>query len=685
MSKKVIAVALILIMSVALLTSCNLFTINEERDYNQELATLSYKGLTATITKGEFQDYFNQNAAIYVQYYQWTALDCVEAFMISLAKREILLMEARLKYAAAKGVDAVTTSVYDLLDKDEQAWVVNRTNKQFSDSVDAELKTLIADGRTNIEEDEDALEARKQKEEEDLYSSYKKDALTEIPVRYFDDYDANKDSKTVNEKKAVEKIKSDLAKTRKDYDYYLTQQAESRLLNKYREDMQGGIEVTDKEIVEKYNLILNQQKIKNITDSAYKTALDGTDTLVYHKGQYVKVKSILLKFTEQQDAILKAIKSQYTGDNYAGDIEKYRYNLVFGDNNGNNEFPFKVNNKYIGLRVNISNTNYNPDAECTDENCSCPSCINNTNNSGKDQADYEICKIDREQTDENGFLIPVDGCTCVACVNNAYTKYNVPFIEVLDMINTAVAKAGAAAEAEYSTKYPEGNDLGKQLYVIEKRIEAFEDQIYLFNDDSGMFEGKDYIGTPEGKSSDYVTEYTALIRALINNSEGAGAMATSLSSYNVGGTDVPIYSQNTAVEIDGVTANTKMSYIINDYGVHIVMVTSYPVDTKINDSTNINKSEVTIEGVKETYYTLGLDAIIGFDSDKGIALTVRDKIKNEILEIKKSTSYNAWELKFFKDLYGDDLFDNANKDSISVNQGVYDQIMVWTGADKVER
>lgn len=685
MSKKVIAVALILIMSVALLTSCNLFTINEERDYNQELATLSYKNLTATITKGEFQDYFNQNAAIYVQYYQWTALDCVEAFMTSLAKREILLMEARLKYAAVKGVDAATTSVYDLLDKDEQAWVVNRTNKQFSDSVDAELKTLIADDRTNIEDDEDALEPRKQKEKEDLYSSYKKDALTDIPVKYFDDFDANKGNKTANEIKAVEKIKNNLEKTRKDYDYYLTQQAESRLLNKYKEDQQSTIEVSDEEIVEKYKLVLNEQELTNITDSAYKSALDGTNTLVYHKGQYVKVKSILLKFTEQQDAILKAIKAQYPGDDYAREVEKYRYNLVFGNNSGNNNFPFAVDKKYIGLRVNISNPDYNPDAECNDEKCTCPSCIKNPDNKGKDQADYDVCKIDREQTDENGYLIPVDGCKCVACVNNAYIKYNVPFIEVLDMINTAVAQAGAVAEAEYNSKYTDGNDLGKQLYIIEKRIEAFEEQIYLFNDDSGMFEGKDYIGTPEGKSSDYVTEYTALIRALINNSEGAGAMATTLDNYSVGGTDVAIYSQNTAVEINGSSQNFKMSYIINDYGVHIVMVTSYPVDTKINDPANITEKVVTIDGVEEKYYTLGLDAVIGFDSDKGIALTVRDKIKNEILEIKKSTSYNSWELKFFKDLYGDDLFDKANKDSVSVNQGVYDQILTWSGADKVER
>lgn len=682
MSKKVIAVALILIMAVALLTSCNLFTLNDERDANQVLATMEYKGLTATVTKGEFINYFNQNAPIYVQYYQWTVLDCVEAFMTSLAKREILLMEARLKFAADKGVDAANTKIMDLLDKDEQAWVVNRANKVYSNYVDAELKNIIADNRVDVDDDEDALEARKQKAEEDLYSEYKKDAITEIPVKYLDDFDANISQKTANEKKAVENVKKQLEKVRLNYDYFLEQQTESRLLNKFKEDRQSTIEISDKEIVDKYNLILNQQKIKNITDTAYKTALDGSDTLVYHKGQYVKVKSILLKFTAQQDAVLKAIKSQFPGDDNASIVEQYRYNLVFGNNDGNNTFPFAVDNKYIGLRVNISNPDYDPDAECKDKNCKCTACVNNTEIENKE---YKTCKIDREQVDENGFLIPVDGCTCAACINNAYTKYNVPFLEVLDMINAAVYQAGETAKAEYNTKYPDGNDLGKQMYVIEKRIEAFEDQIYLFNDDSGMFEDKDYIGTPDGKASDYVTEYTALIRALMNNSDGAGSMATTLDSYNVSGTNVDIYDRTTAVDNNGATANVKMSYIINDYGVHIVMITSYPVDTKINQPENIIKTDVKIDGVNETFYTLGLDAIIGFDSDKGIALTVRDKIKKDLLDTKKSTEYNIWERDFFKDLYGDDLFDKANKESIKVDDGVYKQILKQTGADKVEK
>lgn len=695
MKKKVIAVVGIIVILTLVLTSCNLFVTNTQRDADQVLATLSYNGLEATITKGEFLEYYSQNYAIYIQYYGWTAQDCVDNFMTSLAKRKILIMEAKTKYAT-ESVPKTEKDAMKFLTADEQKWVINRTNKQFSDIVDEEVKTTLKEKYDAIEQDDDALAARKQKEKVDEYATYKEDIMSDFETvdKYFDAFEADKANRIEEEVKAVDKLLKDLKNSRKDYNYYLQQQAESRLLNKFKDDYGKDVTVTDEEIVDKYKLLYSQQFDKIKQDSDYKSALDGSDTLVYHKGQYVKVKSILLQFSTSQQAIYKTLQSMFSADDQKSILHAYREMLVNGsaDNPVNFEPVLIVDNKDIGLRVNISNPDYDPDAICKDKNCKCVNCYNNTANKDKNQADYEQCKIDREQVDENGYLIEVDGCTCVGCINNAYSKYNVPYTKVIDMINEAVYNAGVKAEAEYAEKYPDNatDVLGKKMYVAQARMDAFVDQIYLFNDDSGMFEGKDYIETPDGMASDYVAEYTALIRAMLNtDGVTGGTMYTDATSHNVKGDDYKIMSQTTDIKDENgvVIGSESLSYVINDFGVHIVMITSIPVDKTLNkdipNAIEETQNTITINGETktETVYKLSLDAVIGFDEETGKPLTMRDSIKKTMVEAKKTTLYNNYESKFFKDLYGDKLFVDENVEKgIKVNKKVYNQILKATNA-----
>lgn len=693
MKKKVIAVVGIIVILTLVLTSCNLFVTNPQRDADQVLATLSYNGLEATITKGEFLEYYSQNYAIYIQYYGWTAQDCVDNFMTSLAKRKILIMEAKIKYAT-ESVPKTEKDAMKFLTSDEQKWVINRTNKQFSDIVDEEVKTTLKEKYDAIEQDDDALAARKQKEKVDEYSTYKEDIMSDFESvdKYFDAFEADKANRIEEEIKAVDKLLKNLKDSRKGYDYYLQQQAESRLLNKFKEDYGKDVAVTDEDILEKYGLLYTQQFDKFKQDSDYKSALDGSDTLIYHKGQYVKVKSILLQFSTSQQALYKTLQSMFSADTEKSILHDYREMLVNGGKDNPADLPFAIDNKDIGLRVNISNPNYDPDAICKDKDCTCVNCYNNTANKDKNQEDYEQCKIDREQVDEDGYLIEVDGCTCVGCINNAYTKYNVPYTKVIDMINEAIYNAGVKAEAEYAEKYPDNatDELGKKMYVAQARMDAFVDQIYLFNDDSGMFEDKDYIETPDGMASDYVAEYTALIRAMLNtDGVTGGTMFTDKTSYDVKGESYSIMSQKTDIkdESGNKIGEESLSYVINDFGVHIVMITSVPVDKTLNkdipNAIEESQNTVTINGETktETVYKLGLDAIIGFDEETGKPLTVRDSIKNTMVEAKKTTLYNNYETKFFKDLSGDELFVDENVEKgITVNKNVYKQILKATNA-----
>ena len=64
--KKFLAVILVTIIAITVFAGCDVITKNEERDYNQSLATVKYAGLTSTVTKGEFNESFNSLACDFI-------------------------------------------------------------------------------------------------------------------------------------------------------------------------------------------------------------------------------------------------------------------------------------------------------------------------------------------------------------------------------------------------------------------------------------------------------------------------------------------------------------------------------------------------------------------------------------------------------------------------------------------
>ena len=117
--------------------------------------------------------------------------------------------------------------------------------------------------------------------------------------------------------------------------------------------------------------------------------------------------------------------------------------------------------------------------------------------------------------------------------------------------------------------------------MLTKR--EFEEWIYLVNDDSGMFEGKEYTETPVGNSSDYVVEYTALVRQLLLDKGTAGSVMVDQKNAIAlsGKADYANIVITKEVEIYTDTEN-EISFIINEFGVHIVMLTTVPVDMGYN-------------------------------------------------------------------------------------------------------
>lgn len=675
MRKKLVAlVTVVLILSVAL-TGCGMFTVNAERDYKQVLVTVDYDGMHGTVTKGEFLEYYAQNYQYYAQY--WEPKKIVDEFLVSLAKREILVLEARKYFAEQKGIDK-NSDLLAFLNPDELKWVNEQTNKMFDENWDTIVKDLIKDEQANKGEednndDEDEnksnLAPRPTYEEEEESSEFVADPS--VTAHEIVDFFKTKENENLSklEKKGLEKIKKNLIDQFKDYDYFLYNQAESRLLQKFQEANQT-VNITEEDLIKKYSVIYdkNTQEYKN--SSSYKSALEsGNSTIIYHNGQYVKVKSIMLKFSDAQTSMLNSLKALYPDDEQKSILNEYRKVLVTGDG----DLPFLNDSKNLGLLVNISNLDYDPDAECKDENCTCPSFKD-----GKHVENGHI--IDRDPSNLN-----IDGCTCVECAHNAYEKYNVPYLDIIDMIGEEVEAAAQTAESEYASKYPDEDELGKQMYIVQEKIKAFEKLIYKVNDDEGMFGGKEYLETPSGNTSSYVTEYTALVRALLRDNGTSGVMKVNndTTTYMVNDEEVEIYTNDNTV-----------SYIINDYGVHIVMLTTVPVDKVLNDGKYTVEENTefempvgaTTEQIAEmkaanSFYTLSMEAVIKFDKKTGKAMTVKDVLREEIEKAQKSDSYDNYTREYFEK-YGDDFFskENAKNNGVKRNDSVYKQVLNYLNA-----
>lgn len=95
--KKFLAVILVTIIAITVFAGCDVITKNEERDYNQSLATVKYAGLTSTVTKGEFNESFNSLAYYYVYYYGYTVDEAATSILDSLAQRKLLILTSVTK------------------------------------------------------------------------------------------------------------------------------------------------------------------------------------------------------------------------------------------------------------------------------------------------------------------------------------------------------------------------------------------------------------------------------------------------------------------------------------------------------------------------------------------------------------------------------------------------------------
>lgn len=669
MKRKLLAIVIVVAVIASLTVGCSsgIFEIDGNRDYHQVVATVQYNQMSAPIYKGDVLVSYSQYAPIYMQYYGMSSEEVVEYLYQNLSRQKLVLLYAK-DYLAKNDLgitdDAAIAKLSneDFLTVDEIRYCIEKTNKTFEDSWQQLISDLEDEQAQNsgdsdeeeeeTEEDEDLLEARPGREEEEESDEYVDQGLTdknELPEKFVDyvndkisseeDKDAQK-----NMQSALNDLNKNLESSYKDYDYYLNSYYETRILEKYEEMLGDSLpEITDDEINTYYTKLKNTQISNYIDESAYSSALSSATNLIYHttKG-YSQVRSILLKFSEDQTAALENVQSLLEGNDTA--IENYRALLALGsDVVSSEELGIYENLTDNGIKVNVSNPDYNADE------------------------------------DE---------------LKDAYTDLGVDYRVILyAMANDIAEKADKLVEAAKAQGITDADQLeAVRNYALS---EAVTDWLYLVNDDEGMFESDTYTVTPDGSSSTYVEEYTVLARKLA--AQGAGSYYNESAdnfeegvalSYTVeeGKTPTELLEQangktylissevmkstdendeklSTTVYTLKTEEGNEISFIVNDYGIHVVFVKSLFLD----DSQSSAITEIKDEDGEVKGYLVGPDYKYSTevkveyvkdengdktDEIKEITVeikTVKEVLKESIKDGKISDNYNDEMNKFLQD------------------------------------
>ena len=714
MKKKIIALVLLVALVAALLTGCSLFETDTNRDYHQVLATVSYdtgNGVISNVVyKGEVMTYVNRYGATYVSQLGWSAEQVVEYFYNSLTRQKLLALYAQDYLYKNKLVASDFDSRFASLDAwnsyksenpidayrafmsvDEFRYCVEQTNDSFHDAwqsyVDEEKKNNDKNSGSSEEdkdddddEEIDYLTARSQitaGEDEESDEYVKNDAINTDAdvVKYFaDKYEVAIDNSNVSnayffnyinnvikkdiadkatydaERTALKSVRDNSLGEILDYDYFLLQQMTNYIVDKYTDHV--GTTINDTEIRENAKVRYNKQveidlKAYVKSEDFSTAASGGTFTYAAPNKENILVKSILLSFTDEQSDALTLLKTLYPDNDDL--VKAYRAAIATGVVDENDKEMLELYTK-LGINVNVSNPDYDADED-------------------------ELKDAYTDATIED--------------VENAYANPAVSYLTVLyamaEDIQNKVNRATTAAENMTT--------LEQHLVKEYASKQAFNDWINLVNDDGGMFSNDYYSVTPEGESTSYVAEYTVLAREL--GKVGVGAMTINDYDSEDEGKEYSVaYEGSTAVlkaangaytiykkeatssvgededelATDIYTMETAsgatISFIINDYGIHIVMVTELPIDPNKGAITEQNVPTEDEDGnaIEQTMYVKGSDYVYSYTVEITYAKDEEgneDKTKIESIKVDVTT---------IEDNYVETVKDELSLDVTSVQQ-----------------
>lgn len=656
MKKKLVAILLLMAVLTALFAGCGLFTKDAKRDYHQAVAKVSYNGMTSEIYKGEVQRYFVAYGGSYISQGA-TVEQTTEYLYTNIARQKLMAMYSVESLAKSKDLSAILTGNFEdidvsvLLTVDEKRYCIEKANSTFNDMLESNISEYEEEDKANSDDkddeededkDEDELPARTQRPDEDDSDEYVDQGLTDETAlpEYFTSsilkkIEEENDKTTRNYmQRALKDINNTIENNYSSYEMVLREEYLARILEKFRETKRA-ISISDEAVEARLVKLTSDNILAFISESDYSSAI-GQSAIAYHKAEgYTLVKSILLQFSEEQTANLTTLKSMVDSKTAI----KYREDIVFGKKSNHDAASVALIGD--GLKVNVSNPDYNADED-------------------------ELA--------------------------NAYTDKNVDLMTVLvAMAEDIAAKVKSVVDVAGNT-YTEAADLALiEQYATEQ---AFVDWLYLVNDDTGMFSSANYTISPDGTDSSYVEEYTVLARKLAKQNVGSYALADPSENifkegkveyngetailakansleYNIvteeiTSTDAKGKTLKTTVYTLKTSKGNKISFIINDYGVHIVLLTDKVLDSSKGDIAK----DVDKDG--NTVWTTGLDYRYSYDVEVTYG---EDGVTPTAVELT---------VKSFKDYLIETMLDESETDNYNLEYTVFMTQQYDTAVSKVD-
>lgn len=310
MKKKFIAIILVVFMCITF-SGCSLVSLNATR-YSDEVVC---KVGDETITRNEISSLFNTYYSYYSQYQQNVDTDTILDLVYNqLINQKVMLNEAKkIILLSNEDKNEIWQDVFDSID----------------DSID---EILIEDGLMDEEEDEEEqieygytnTDINKVDYNKDTFDFKYNVVINNVYNRPTEGDRLTAFNKFLSQIVATAKANgksTDSEVAFKDYLNKLYKNYEdSMYVTKYEEYLKANLNITDSEILEKYNNLLNIQKQKYADEDLFVNSLNKSsiDELVLFAPQasFFTVKHILIKFTDEQTKILSEFAGSDTNLDY---------------------------------------------------------------------------------------------------------------------------------------------------------------------------------------------------------------------------------------------------------------------------------------------------------------------------------------------------------------------------------
>lgn len=621
--KKVFSFIILMLLSVTFLfTGCGLVQLNTDKYLDRVVASVSKDNETVvTITKRDLLNSYNNNAALYINTYGYTAKQTVKLLLDNLIDRELVILKAK-EYTG----DISTNN--DYIDKYNQA--VEDTFDYFDSQILSYEKQLREiKGLEKIDEDEESSESAKT--DYDPYNAYEKKVLYFEETNSYELVTYNKETKQYDRTYTYKVVKDEATNSYVRY-FYNTQtnaydiKAETKFAND---------NVTKKEL-SSYDYQANNHGNAELTKEAYEMFIKSLIKAEEGKNLSKNENEVLKR---EFDRVMKT----YLGNAYVNTLKE-----IYTINTGvdNQAILTKYKNKvaesyatYKELDAQDSNSNAGYTKYAEDMNSKASDVYYQPYGEKFVQVAHVLIKFTDEQLNElsqleddykNGIITTYDEYQekYNVWLNSAGTKARYTYVDLENGVCTEDQVGNEYGEViSYSNIY---NEINQALNAcgddVEARAIKFNEFVYKYNMDTGSLNQSYYyvVNLDTNIEDKMVKEFADTSRELIAKGEGSLSEPVFVKSSNYSGYHI-IFAVKTVDNL--VDINSLQSFGDGEY-----------FDGAIK---KLYQTKIML-GTEKTLYDALYD-LVATDSYSTYQSNVVKTLKND-----SKITYNE---KYYKDLY----------------------------------